>query len=101
MILALQCWGLNENGRLGLGDTHNRGNASDQMGNALSEVSLGQDFQVTDISLGHDFTCVLSLVGTVKCFGSNAFGQLGYGDTVSRGTNISDMVCNIILSENA
>ena len=95
----MQCWGGNDYGQLGLGDSHNRGNASDQMGDDLDVVDLGDGFVVADISLGHDFTCALSLVGTLKCFGSNAFGQLGYGDTVSRGTNILDMVCNTVFFE--
>jgi alpha-tubulin suppressor-like RCC1 family protein len=38
---ALQCWGANEAGQLGLGDTNDRGDGPNEMGAALPFVSLG------------------------------------------------------------
>jgi alpha-tubulin suppressor-like RCC1 family protein len=38
---ALKCWGQNEEGQLGLGDTRDRGADVDDMGNALPTIDLG------------------------------------------------------------
>ncbi|MCB1004918.1 MAG: hypothetical protein KDB35_12115, partial [Acidimicrobiales bacterium] len=37
----VKCWGSGGSGRLGLGDTANRGDAGGEMGNALPAVDLG------------------------------------------------------------
>lgn len=49
--------------------------------------SILQGVLAKDVSLGHYFTCVILAAphdGTVKCFGLNDQGQLGYGDTHNR-----------------
>ncbi|MDD9967644.1 MAG: hypothetical protein OXR73_15525, partial [Myxococcales bacterium] len=38
----VKCWGYNGNGRLGLGDTEDRGDQPDEMGDALGVVELGK-----------------------------------------------------------
>ena len=38
---SVKCWGWNLHGQLGLGDTANRGDGSNEMGNALAAVELG------------------------------------------------------------
>ena len=40
-------------------------------------------------------TCVLLSNNRVKCFGSNGWGQLGYGDAVPRGGQAGDMGDNL------
>jgi hypothetical protein len=37
----LKCWGLNDHGQLGLGDTEVRGDGPGEMGDALPAVELG------------------------------------------------------------
>lgn len=67
------CWGFNEFGQVGP--------------NALvgpevdtpTEVPLSH--AATQITTGHAHTCALLDDGTVTCWGSNRFGQLGNGDT--------------------
>ena len=38
---AVKCWGLNNDGQLGLGDRNARGDVPGEMGDALPAVSLG------------------------------------------------------------
>eukprot|EP01084_Bolivina_argentea_P266563 452146_1 len=84
-VNPLKCWGYNNLGQLGYGDTNNRGDGGGEMGNALLEVGLGTGFNVTDIVAGYDHTCAMSTVNPLKCWGYNNLGQLGYGDTNNRG----------------
>eukprot|EP01084_Bolivina_argentea_P051742 95171_1 len=55
------------------------------MGNALLEVDLGTEFNVTDIVAGTYHTCALSTLNKIKCWGGNDYGQLGYEDINKRG----------------
>ena len=38
---SVKCWGLNGEGQLGRGNTANRGDGPNEMGNALAAVDLG------------------------------------------------------------
>eukprot|EP01084_Bolivina_argentea_P031693 58662_1 len=80
-----KCYGYNNYGQLGLGDTNNRGGASNGMGDSLLEIDLGSDFFPMQIVAGIEHTCALSTANKVKCFGNNNNGVLGYGDTNNRG----------------
>eukprot|EP01083_Nonionella_stella_P275299 934920_1 len=42
----LKCFGRNDYGQLGYGDTNNRGDEANQMGDTLLEIDLGCDFAV-------------------------------------------------------
>ena len=42
-----------------------------------------------DISAGSYHTCTLLDDGSIRCWGSNAFGQLGDGTTIERTTPIT------------
>lgn len=85
----VKCWGGNALGQLGLGDTQVRGAVADQMGNALPVVDLGG--AVVSLAAGSMHTCALFDDGRVKCWGANAFGQLGLGDTNARGDGPAEM----------
>lgn len=81
----IKCWGINDLGQLGYDDLNPRGDEATEMGADLASVNLGPAFTATQISAGYAHTCALSSDGKVKCWGYNAFGQLGYEDTNNRG----------------
>jgi hypothetical protein len=90
---SVKCWGLNDDGQLGVGDTDARGDGAGEMGDALPAVSLGlaSGMSVTGIVAGDAHTCVLLSNGGVKCWGSGANGRLGSGDENSRGDEAGEM----------
>ncbi|NDD97506.1 MAG: hypothetical protein EBZ93_08405, partial [Actinobacteria bacterium] len=87
----VKCWGLNFAGQLGLGDTANRGDAANEMGDNLPTVDLGTGRTAISISAGSNHTCSLLDDNSVKCWGDNTNGQLGLGDTNARGDGASEM----------
>lgn len=87
---TLKCWGNNDFGQLGLGEpTATRGSVPGSMGSALPTVDLGGG--VRRASAGHDHTCALLHTKSLKCWGRNAEGMLGLGDSRSRGRSPQDM----------
>ncbi len=87
----VKCWGDNFSGALGLGETEDRGNDAQEMGDKLPVVEHGSDATVTAISAGVFSTCALLSDGAIKCWGYNQQGQLGLGDIASRGAVAGDM----------
>lgn len=85
----LKCWGWNEFGQLGQGDTSDRGDGPGEMGNSLPFVKLGN--QAIAIAGRSKHTCALLDGGEVKCWGDNSHGQLGLGDTNHRGDEPGEM----------
>lgn len=72
----LYCWGQNDKGQLGTGDTNNK--------NLLQKVDFPASNSrktVFDFAVGFDHTCVINSATRVFCFGSNANGQLGIGSS--------------------
>jgi alpha-tubulin suppressor-like RCC1 family protein len=67
---TVQCWGDNFYGQLGYGAA-GPGSTRPQTVQALSEV--------TAIAAGSTHTCALLSSGTVQCWGSETYGQLGNG----------------------
>jgi alpha-tubulin suppressor-like RCC1 family protein len=92
---GVKCWGKNNFGELGYGDTLSRGAVPGEMGVNLPSVDLGGVSVVTAVAVGEAHSCALFGNSTVKCWGANTAGQLGYGDTLTRGTNPSDMGNNL------
>ena len=82
---SVKCWGKNNMGQLGLGDTSNRGDNSSEMGDNLTTIDLGTGRTATAIEAGNHHTCAILDNASIKCWGSNASGQLGLGDTSNRG----------------
>ena len=75
---TLRCWGLNGNGKLGLGDTLNRSAPP------VTPVALGAGRTPSAVTVAEYHVCVLLDNGTVKCWGSGGRGSLGVGDTLDR-----------------
>ncbi|MFY1825267.1 cadherin-like domain-containing protein [Myxococcus fulvus] len=88
---SVKCWGANEAGRLGLGDTEPRGDGPGEMGNALASVSLGAGRTAKALASGKRHTCALLDDNSIKCWGANEQGQLGLGDRASRGDGAGEM----------
>jgi alpha-tubulin suppressor-like RCC1 family protein len=80
---VVKCWGINNYGQLGVGDTVTRGDGPGEMGDGLPLIDLGD--QSKAVSVGWTHTCALLEDGAVKCWGRNHAGQLGQGDTQNRG----------------
>jgi hypothetical protein len=91
----VKCWGKNESGELGLGDSKNRGDTPESMGDNLPFVDLGQGAFALSLAAGLDQLCARFGGGTIKCWGGNATGQLGLGDTTARGTQPGQMGDNL------
>jgi hypothetical protein len=68
----LKCWGDNEFGQLGLGDTKNRGADATTMGDNLPAVDLGTGRTATAIAAGMYTTCAILDNDTLKCWGAFA-----------------------------
>lgn len=86
---AIKCWGENDYGQLGYDDRLNRGDDPGEMA-LLQPLELGSSPAV-DVALGDYHACALFEDGTVKCWGVNDSGELGYGDITPRGDNPGEM----------
>jgi alpha-tubulin suppressor-like RCC1 family protein len=82
---SVKCWGKNNHGQLGLGDTLDRGATPGTMGAALPAIDLGTGRRAIALAAGDDTTCAVLDTHEVKCWGWNPFGMLGLGDTLDRG----------------
>jgi hypothetical protein len=65
---AVKCWGANSNGALG-----NNTTSSSRVPVDVSGLSTG----ATAIAVGTEYACALTNTGGAKCWGYNAWGQLG------------------------
>ena len=87
-IGGVLCWGDNAYGQLG-NDARTFGST-----NPYPRSVTGLSSDVKAIAAGDEHTCALTTVGVVKCWGSNAYGQLGDGTTTTQLTPIT--VTNLI-----
>lgn len=92
---SIKCWGLNQFGQLGLGDTESRGDSPGDMGDFLPTVDLGPGAVAVQISTGGEMsppgTCALLLTGEVRCWG----GKYSYEDQNMRGDEPGEMGTNL------
>ena len=87
----VKCWGSNGSGQLGLGDTSNRGDATNSVPSKLLAVNLGTGRKAVAISGRGSSVCALLDNADLKCWGNNFSGQLGTGDTDARGDGPGEM----------
>jgi alpha-tubulin suppressor-like RCC1 family protein len=88
---SVKCWGRNSEGQLGLGNTTQIGDNSNEMGDNLPSIDFGTGRTATAIAAGAYLTCALLDNGAVKCWGDNNIGQLGIGNTTDMGDNSGEM----------
>ena len=71
------------------------GNSDGQLGDGSTEARTrpinvsGLTSGVVALALGAEHSCALLQSGSMKCWGSNQYGQLGDGTTVSQETPIA------------
>lgn len=78
---AVKCWGRNDHGQLGVGDTNNRDNPADVIASDSTDTQLLSN--VAHVSTGTAHTCALFNDTSVRCWGSNDKGRLGEGSGTS------------------
>ncbi len=76
---GMQCWGANDQGQLGDGTTTARSTPV-----AVSGLTTG----VSAVATGFQFSCAVTSGGGVKCWGTNANGELGTGTVTSSTTPV-------------
>jgi cysteine-rich repeat protein len=76
---AVWCWGVNDSGQLGIGETSTHRPPVQVPGLATAVA----------VAAGGWHTCALLADGTVRCFGSNHSGQLGDGTQEDRASPVT------------
>ena len=74
------CWGRNQSGQLGDGNT--------MVLEQPNPVKVQGVSDAISIQVGTSFSCALLASGGIKCWGDNTFGQLGNGTTTSSATAV-------------
>ncbi|WP_437724001.1 RCC1 domain-containing protein [Sorangium sp. So ce861] len=74
---TVKCWGDNQFGQLGLGDTEDRGDDPGEIAGLLP-VDLGPGLTAKAIAAGAAFTCALLNTDQIKCWGHSKGGALGF-----------------------
>jgi alpha-tubulin suppressor-like RCC1 family protein len=77
----VRCWGDNQFGQLGYGNTIDIGDAPDRLPYQAGDVPLPPLDPVKQLVAGANHSCVLLRSGLVVCWGNNSEGQLGYDRT--------------------
>lgn len=69
---VVKCWGWNGSGQLGDGTT---------ISSTVPITVSGLTTDAVSLAAGHSHVCAVTSEGAAKCWGSNAYGQLGNGTT--------------------
>lgn len=76
---TVRCWGSDEHGALG--------NGSATTTTQDTPVTVSNLTGVKAVTAGNQMACALLVAGTVKCWGSNEWGQLGNGTGITNGAD--------------
>jgi alpha-tubulin suppressor-like RCC1 family protein len=87
---TVKCWGDSTRGQLGRGSTASIGLNPGELGDALAPVALGTGRTAIAVS-ADNHTCAVLDDHRLKCWGDNADGRLGLGDTSHRGDGTGEM----------
>ena len=84
---AVKCWGKNSSGQLGTNSTSY---------SYVPQLVWGMGTGIAAIAAGGSHTCALTVTGSMHCWGSNNYGQLGDGTLVQKliPTPVAGMVSN-------
>ena len=82
---SVRCWGEGDSGRLGYANTTDIGD--DEIPASTARVNLGAGRTAKAISAGGSHTCAILDNDSVRCWGENGLGQLGYANTNDIGDN--------------
>jgi alpha-tubulin suppressor-like RCC1 family protein len=98
---ALKCWGLNDDGQLGLDSTADRGSDPADMGDHLRAVDLGTGRRALAVAAGAHHTCAVLDNYALKCWGLNADGELGLPDLAdNRGDGLRGAASAVEMGDN-
>jgi alpha-tubulin suppressor-like RCC1 family protein len=81
---GIRCWGYGGDGQLGYGNTNDVVNVTPD-----SDLIVRIGGAATQVTAGDAHTCALLLDGSVRCWGLNSNGRLGYGHTENIGDDES------------
>ena len=99
---VIKCWGNNLSGQLGQGDTNNRGDEANEMGDNLLPIDLGTSTP-SQVSAGADHVCANVTTPDaapnqfLQCWGDNTYGQLGDGQGLPYGATSGTMGASLPL----
>ncbi|UQA62025.1 RCC1 domain-containing protein [Polyangium aurulentum] len=86
---TVRCWGSGASGQLGYGNTLPIGDTEHPY--IAGDVPLGGlGDKSVQITTGGAHSCALFTSGTIRCWGKNDLGQLGYGDISGTMANVGD-----------
>jgi alpha-tubulin suppressor-like RCC1 family protein len=87
----VRCWGDNQWGQIGRGDTSNIGDNGGEMGANLKDVPFGAGLTAAKLYSNGGHNCALLSNGGVKCWGLNTWGQVGLN--VGNDAPVDKLVC--------
>jgi alpha-tubulin suppressor-like RCC1 family protein len=92
----LICWGMNDAGQLGLESSSSPyGASASTIGDSLPRVNLGSHLHVTTLAMGNAHVCAMLNDSSVKCWGANYYGALGYNSSTNFGATNGSMGNNL------
>lgn len=97
--VTMKCIGQNESGQLGQGDKLRIDSSRTNILSSLPAIDLGTGSLKTNLVIsGNSHNCVTFADSSVKCFGSNLYGQLATGSKMNAGDQPHTMGMNLHFS---